>query len=90
MRGIQIAGRIVEMFEYVEHRNGGAAFGSEGGSREGRADGGDTGASPSRVGCIERKIETDGAHVAAFGEHLQEQAAAAADIEDESRFIRFA
>ena len=72
MSRIQIAGRIVEMFEHVEHRDGGAAFGRKRCSGKRRTHGGNTGAPPGGVGGIERKIEADGANVAAFCQHLEE------------------
>ena len=89
MRGVEITRRVVEMLEDVEHRHGGAASGSEGRSGKRRADRGDSGAAPGDVGGVERKIEAGHAHVAALGEHLKKQAAAAADVENQALFFRF-
>ncbi len=52
-----------------------------------RADGGNAGAPPGDVRGVERKIEADHAHVAALGEHLKKQAAAAADVENQALLL---
>ncbi len=53
MRGVEIAGRVVEMFEDVEHGDGGAASGRERGAGKRGADGGDSGAAPGDIGGVE-------------------------------------
>ena len=59
VRGVEIAGRIVEMLQHVEHGDGGATGGREGSARKRRAHGRNAGAAPRDVGRIERKIEAD-------------------------------
>jgi len=88
MRGVEITRRVVEMFEDVKHRHGGAAPGSEGGTRKRRAYGRDSGAAPGDIRGVERKIEAGDAHFAALGEHLKKQAAAAPDVQHETLFFR--
>jgi hypothetical protein len=78
------------MFEDVEHRDSGAASRCERRSGQRRANGGDAGAAPGYVGGVERKIETDDVFRSTLGEHLKEQTAAAADVQHEAGFFRFA
>lgn len=104
VRGVQITARIVEMFEHVKHGDGGAAGGGNGGSRERCTEGRHAGAAPRHVGRLKRKIEADDGHpCAAFGtrpgaragthpgalpQHLEEQSAAAPDVQDQTFFFR--
>ena len=90
MGGVEIAGRVVQMFEDVKHGHGRATGGRQGSLGEGRADGRDARASPGYVRCVERKIEADHVLDAALGQHLEEQTAAAANVEHQARFLGFA
>jgi hypothetical protein len=78
------------MFEDVKHGHGGATGGRERSSGQRRADGWNSGPAPGYVSGIERKIEADDVFCSAFGEHLKEEAASAADVEHQARFFRFA
>lgn len=90
MCGVQIAGRVVQMFEDVKHRHGGTTAGCQGSFRQCCADGGDTGPAPGDIGRIERKVQADDILCSSLGQHLKEQSAAAADVQHEARFFRFA
>ncbi len=89
MRGVQIAGGIVQMFQHMKHRHGGATGGRERCPRKCRANRGNTGPAPGYVRCIERKIEAHDVLHAALGEHLKEQASAASHVEYQAGFFRF-
>jgi hypothetical protein len=78
------------MFEDMKHRDGCTTGGSQRRPGKCRADGGDTGAAPGYIGGVERKIEADDAFCSTLGEHLKEETATAADVEDEAGFFRFA
>ena len=78
------------MFQHVEHRDGGTASGRERRAGQRRAYGRHARAPPCYVRGIERKIQADYLLCAALGQHLKEQAAAAADIQHDAFFFRFA
>jgi len=88
-RAFEITGEIVKMLEHMEHGDGGAARIEKGRARKRCADRGDVRAGPSGVSGVERKIESCDRAWVPLGEHLQEQASAAADIQNQSLFFGF-
>ena len=89
VRRVQVTGRIVQMFQHVEHGHRGAASGRKRRAGERRAHRRNPGAPPRDIGGIQRKIEPGHAYVAPLRQHLQEQPAAAAYVDIQSLFFRF-
>ncbi len=78
------------MLQDVEHGDGRATGRGQRGARESRADGRNSGATPGDIGRFKRKVEAGDARAGALLEHLEKEATAAADIQNQTRFLRLA
>ncbi len=85
VRGFEIRRRVMQVFQHVEHRDGGARSGGEGRLRERSAGDTDLSDAPGGAGGIEREVESHKragvAGVSTLPQQLQEEASTAADVQ---------